>query len=302
MSASRAGLGRRIGGPLPTLVLAVICLVPNIFADVYYRMLFERAVFLLETRIEPLDAIPIFQEIIRRHGDDRYYAARSQLHIGLCYKRAGSDQARRAFLEVIRGYPEQKVVCGIAEAELGGLKVDTATSGGGTGETAVRLVRRFGEGQRISGLSGDGRYVALMEMETDGLVIYDRAKREALRPDRTCLAGAASGFAEHSTISPDGTRLVYSWRHDSGEIELKTIRFDGTGVTTLLSDPDIVGIHPVGWETSSDRILAVLTRGRCRDPGGLHFRLRWLDRSRSGSGRPLAGARPAVAGRPVPRL
>jgi len=136
---------RRIGVAPATVILVVLCLAPDISADVYYRMLFERAVFLLETRIRPLDAVPIFQEIIRRHGDDRYYAARSQLYIGLCYKKAGSDQALQAFREVVKNYPEQTAVTGIAESELSGLRVETAESGRRPGEAAARLVRRFEE-------------------------------------------------------------------------------------------------------------------------------------------------------------
>jgi len=250
---------RRIGVVPATVILVVLCLAPDISADVYYRMLFERAVFLLETRIRPLDAVPIFQEIIRRHGDDRYYAARSQLYIGLCYKKAGSDQALQAFREVVKNYPEQTAVTGIAESELSGLRVETAESGRRPGEAAARLVRRFEEGQKIGGLSVDGRYVALVEMETDGLMIYDRAKQESRRLDRSRLAGAASGSAEQATISPDGALVVYSWRHGSGEIELRSIRADGTGAKTLLSDPSIIGIHPVSWGPACDRILAVLS-------------------------------------------
>jgi len=250
---------RRIGVAPATVILVVLCLAPDISADVYYRMLFERAVFLLETRIRPLDAVPIFQEIIRRHGDDRYYAARSQLYIGLCYKKAGSDQALQAFREVAKNYPEQTAVTGIAESELSGLRVETAESGRRPGEAAARLVRRFEEGQKIGGLSVDGRYVALVEMQTDGLMIYDRAKQEARRLDRNRLAGAASGSAEQATISPDGALVVYSWRHGSGEIDLRSIRADGTGAKTLLSDPSIIGIHPVSWGPAGDRILAVLS-------------------------------------------
>lgn len=262
MNASRAATRRRVGVVRTAVILAVLGLAPDISADVYYRMLFERAVFLLETRIAPLDAVPIFQEIIRRHGDDRSYAARSQLYIGLCYKKAGSDQAIQAFREVIRNYPEQTAVTGVAESELSELRVDTAEPGGGPIETAARRVRRFEEGQKITGLSGDGRYVALVEMETDGLVIYDRAKQEARRLDRSRLAGSASGSAERATISPDGTLVVYSWRRDDGAIELRSIRTDGTGAKTLLSDPSIVGIHPVSWGATGDRILAVLSGAR----------------------------------------
>ena len=257
MSASRANTGRRAVAVPVTVVLAVLCLSRDIFADVYYRMLFERAVFLVETRIEPLDAIPIFQEIIGRHGDDRLYAARSQLYIGLCYKKAGSDQAAGAFREVLEKYPEQSAVREIAEAELGRLKAFAAGPRTEPGEAGARLVRRFEAGQRIGGLTNDGRYAVLLEMDTDGLAILDREGQNIRRLDRSLLAGSTSGFPEEAAVSPDGIRIVYSWRQDSGEITLRSVRADGTDARTLLSDPTIAGIHLAAWDTSGERILAV---------------------------------------------
>lgn len=245
-----------------TILLAVLCLSRDGFADVYYRMLFERAVFLLETRIEPLAAIPIFQEIIGRHGDDRWYAARSQLYIGLCYKKAGSGQAAQAFRKVLEDYPDQSAVRKIAEAELGGLKPVPAGPRSGPAEAAARLIRRFEAGQRIGGLSGDGRYAVLTETGTDGLLLFDRAERATRRLDRSFLAGSASGFPEQATVSPDGTRIVYSWRRDSGEIELRSIRADGTDTRTLLSGLSIDGLRLAAWEPQGDRILAVLSEPR----------------------------------------
>lgn len=262
MSVSRAVRRRRIGTVPVTIVAAVLCLSRAGSADVYYRMLFERALFLMETRIEPRAAIPIFEEIIGRHGDDRWYAARSQFFIGLCYKKIGSDQAAQAFRKVLEDYPDQSAVREIAEAELGGLKPAPAGSRSGPAGTAARLIRRFEAGQRIGGLSGDGRTAVLTEMGTDSLILFDRAEREVRRLAPGLLAGSASGFPEQATVSPDGTRIVYCWRRDGGEIELRSIRADGTDARPLLSGLPIVGLRLAGWRPSGDRILAVLSEPR----------------------------------------
>lgn len=262
MSASRAGRGRRFVTLPVTIVALVLGLSRAGSADVYYRMLFERAVFLVETRIEPQAAIPIFQEIILRHGDDRRYAARSQLYIGLCYKKAGSDQAAPAFRKVLEDYPDQTAVREIAEAELGGLKLEPAGSRSGPAAPAARLVRRFEAGQRIGGLSGDGRTAVLTEIGTDGLLLFDRAGRATRRLARGLLAGSASGFPEQAAVSPDGTRIVFSWRRDGGEIELRSIRADGTDARLLSSGLSVAGIRLAAWEPRGDRILAVLSGPR----------------------------------------
>lgn len=245
-----------------TIVAAVLGLSRAGSADVYYRMLFERAVFLVETRIEPQAAIPIFQEIILRHGDDRRYAARSQLYIGLCYKKVGSDQAAPAFRKILEDYPDQTAVREIAESELGGLKPDPVGSRAGPGAPAARLIRRFEAGQRIVGLSGDGRIAVLTEIGTDGLVLFDRAGRATRRLARGLLGGSASGFPEQATVSPEGTRIVYCWRRDGGEIELRSIRADGTDARTLSSGLNVAGIRLAAWEPRGDRILAVLSEPR----------------------------------------
>jgi nitrous oxidase accessory protein len=258
-------MGRRIGILAATAFL-VVCAARDLYAEAYYRMLFERAVFLLETRIEPRNAIPIFQEIVRRHGDDRYYAARSQLYIGLCLKKEGSDQAAQALREVLKNYPEQGTIRAIAEAELRGLRVDVPRPGSRREKEAARLVRRFESGQKLGGLSLNGRFAVLTEMGTDGLTVIDLARQETLRLDRSRLAGPAAGFVEEAAISPDGMRIVYSWRRDSGEIDLRSIRREGGRGTTLLSDPGMVGIHFAAWEHGGDKVLAVLRglRGTAR--------------------------------------
>ena len=74
------------------LSLSVTCL-----ADVYYRILFERGIHMMEDWPDPIFAIPVFQEIVNRHPYDKDYAARSQFFIGLCYKRIGSEEAYPAF-------------------------------------------------------------------------------------------------------------------------------------------------------------------------------------------------------------
>jgi len=247
-----------------TALLALLVLAQDVSADLYYRMLFERAAFLLETRIEPLNAVPIFQEIIRRHGDDRFCAAQCQFYIGLCYKRSGSGgPAAQAFRELIRDYPDQAAVVRMAEAELSGSKAGAAGDprGSGPGRTSVaRLIRRFGEGQSIGGLSGNGRYAAVVDMDTGGLMAYDRVTRAARRLDRRNLAGPEPGFAEEAVISPDGTTMVFSWRDDRGRVELRSVRIDGREAKTILSDPGVAGIHLAAWGGPGDRILAVLSR------------------------------------------
>ena len=227
-------------------------------ADAYYRMLFEKAVFLLETRMEPRQAIPILQEIIKRHSYDRYYAARSQLYLGLCYKRMGSDQALQAFQEVIINYGDQSKVVKIAEAEIADLKIHEAKEKRKEGKPVLKLVQRFKTALKICDLSNDGRYLAYIDRETGSLSIFDNDRQKARRLSPGLPSDTATGFAERAKISPDTGRVAYSWRNEKGESELRIVGIDGAGTRILLRSKEIAGIHPAGWTARGDNILTVL--------------------------------------------
>ncbi|MDH4270721.1 MAG: hypothetical protein OEW18_01960, partial [Candidatus Aminicenantes bacterium] len=248
----------RGGAVLLIAAVAVFSLALAGSADVYYRMLFERAVFLLETRILPIDAIPIFQEIINRHSSDRYYAARAQLYLGLCYKRIGSDEASPAFREVVKNFADQGEVVKIAAAELAHLNIHEATAATEPKGAGPSLLRRFPRDYKICDLSRDGRYFVLIDRKTGRLMIYDTVKQAARRLTPDFSSGPAAGFAERAKLSPDAGRVVYSWRNERGETELRIVGIDGSGPETLVRSKEIMGIHPAGWTLRGDRILAVL--------------------------------------------
>ena len=152
---------------IAALSLSVPC-----FADVYYRMLFERMVFLMESTTYPLNCIGAFQEIVKRHSYDRPYAARSQLYIGLCYKRMGSNLALPAFLDVIKNYPDQTEVIKIAEAELAALIEPKAPHPDAPEGIAPRLIWNGKSVYGRSSLSPDGRYFSFIDLETGDLMLY----------------------------------------------------------------------------------------------------------------------------------
>jgi Tol biopolymer transport system component len=83
-----------------------------------YKVLFEKARFTMETKGDLDGAIQLFNEIINRYPDERGYAARSQLYIGLCYERQGLEEARKAYRKVMENYPEQSQTVALARENL----------------------------------------------------------------------------------------------------------------------------------------------------------------------------------------
>jgi len=86
-----------------------------------HKVLFEKAKFTMETKGDLKGAIKLFNEIIKKYPDEREYAAKSQLYIGLCYEKLGLRQAKyaqKAFQKVVDNYPERQEEVAIAKEKI----------------------------------------------------------------------------------------------------------------------------------------------------------------------------------------
>lgn len=83
-----------------------------------HKILFEKAKFTMETKGDLKGAIKLFEEIIKKYPDEREYAAKSQLYIGLCYEKLGLKEAQKAYQKVIDNYPEQQQEVAVAKDKL----------------------------------------------------------------------------------------------------------------------------------------------------------------------------------------
>ncbi len=239
--------------------LAILFLSASGFADLYYRMLFERGLYCMEDHLDPRDTINIFREIVRRHPYDRYYAARSQLYIGICYKRMGSNQALQAFQKVIENFPDQTDVVKIAEAELVSLaEPDVSISK----ESREKKIKRVWHGRGVYGtaaVSSDGRCFSFVDIETGDLMLLDLLHEEMSHMNKLDLTTGLDEYVEYAAISPVSKRIAYGWKNMRGRSELRVIGLDGSGNRTLFSDREVVSIHPVDWTGDEEQILACMT-------------------------------------------
>ena len=241
-------------------MVAVLGLISAGYADLYYRMLLERALFLMETKIKPGDAIPIFREIVKRHPNDRYFASRAQLYLGLCYQRMRSNEALQSFQDVIRNYPDQRDVVKIAEAELASLSKSQTPPPLELGEISPRRVWRGKSVYGTNSMSLDSRFFSFVDQETGDLKLYDLARKEVRHLTQNGRNGTSDEYAQNAVISPDAKQIAYSWHNKKGDSELRIIGIDGSGNRILLSDEKIITIRPAAWTVDAGQILASLVR------------------------------------------
>ncbi len=86
-----------------------------------HKVLFEKAKFTMETKGDLKGAIKLFNEIVKKYPDEREYAAKSQLYIGLCYEKLGLEQAKfaqKAFQKVVDNYPERQQEVAVAKERI----------------------------------------------------------------------------------------------------------------------------------------------------------------------------------------
>jgi Tol biopolymer transport system component len=82
------------------------------------KELFERALYLEETKGDLEKAIEVYSRIVKEFPDERSTAAKAQLHIGMCYEKLGLREAQNAYQKVIENYPEQSDAVKVAKEKL----------------------------------------------------------------------------------------------------------------------------------------------------------------------------------------
>jgi parallel beta-helix repeat protein len=238
---------------------AALSLAATCFADVYYRILFERGIHVMEQFAYPEIALPVFQEIVNRHPYDRVYAARSQFFIGLCYKRMGSEEAYPAFRKAVTDFPEQTDVVRAAEAELVSLSPPQKPAVQEPAEKAERLIWKAAKPCAGGDVSANGRYFSSVDLETGDLKLHEIASGKTRSLTDFQSGSVWDEFAESPKFSPDGRRIAFGWKGGNRRSELRAVGVEGGKQTVLFRQEGIIAIHPAGWTADSGQILASLT-------------------------------------------
>ena len=133
---------------------------------------------------------------------------------------------------------------------------------------AVRLVMDDPEGDVAGTISADGRYLSCADWDTGNAGICDLStgeKKVLTQYGDWNDEGAwkKSGFTDMNIISPDGSRIAYTYytssREPGAKVELRVMNSDGTGERALYSKAPYGNggwITPDAWSSDGQQILA----------------------------------------------
>ena len=82
------------------------------------EQLFEKALYMEEATGDLEQAIGLFQQILEEFPENREFAAKSLLHLGICYEKQGLKQARTTYQDVINKYPDRQGEVALATERL----------------------------------------------------------------------------------------------------------------------------------------------------------------------------------------
>jgi Tol biopolymer transport system component len=240
------------------LLAGVTFLFSSLIRQETAKELFERALYLEETKGDLEKAIEAYLRVVKEFPDERATAAKAQLHIGLCYERLGLTEAQKAFQRVLDNFPDQADAVKVAKEKLSTLLSAKKVVEKGDEEFRIRKVMSLS----FSSPSPDGRLLSYVDWDTGN---GELAVMEIATGKKRCLTHKAPGdeswyFVEYSIFSLDGKKLAFTRWKDDDTIDLRIINVDGSGQRVLLSEKEIYDFLPNAWTPDGKYILGALQK------------------------------------------
>ena len=225
-----------------------------------HKILFEKAVYSMETKADLKEAITLFESLIKTYPNEKEYAANAQFHIGLCYEKLGLKEAQKAYQKVIDSYPEQTEAVKLANEKLSLLLRAETVIRKEDKEINIRQVWADYEIYSEGAPSPDGRYISYVHWDTGDLGILEIATGKKRRLTNKGTYDESDEFAEYSRWSADGKQIVYDWYNKKGFIELHIIGLDGSKPRILYKNKEVDWARTYGWSPDGKQILACFSR------------------------------------------
>ncbi len=222
-----------------------------------HKVLFEKAKYTMETKGDLKGAIDLFSEIIEKYPEEREYAAKSQLYIGICYEKLGAKQtklAQNAFQKVVDNFPEQHQEVAVAKEKLVALTKVQPIAKKEDEPFNLRKIKLVPESPGYEQISLDGRYRSFVDWETGDLAIHEIATGKINRLTKRINRKDPS-YPMSTRISPDSKFVAYGWAQEE-TLDLRLVGIDGSDPRVLYSHKDY-RIFPDSWTYNGKKIACI---------------------------------------------
>jgi Tol biopolymer transport system component len=232
------------------------------------EQLYQSGIYKEEVEGELERAIEIYQTIVKQFPGNREFAAKAQLHIGLCYEKLGLKEALKAFQKVVDNYPEQAEAVNVAKEKLSLILKAQAMVEKGDKEFKIKQVWAGPDVDFNGEISPNGKYLSYVDWSTGDLAVLEIETGKKRRLTDKGPWTKSSEFALFSVWSPDSMQVAYNWFTDN-TTDLRIVGLDGSKHRILFQDESIVYIHPGDWSPDGKHILTYFSRKDQTDHIGL---------------------------------
>ncbi len=220
------------------------------------KELFEKALYLEETKGDLEKAIEVYLRIVKEFPDERVTAAKAQLHIGICFEKLGLKEAEKSYRKVVDNYPEQRETVRIAKEKLNLIIKAQAVVDKGEKEFRINPVKTFQEYEGFGIVSPEGKYISGTNWFTGDLIITEISTGKIRRLTKKKAWNEANPeWAFASRWSPDGKYLVYTWITGAGNTNLYIAGINGAEPRILYKGKEKEWIRPTDWSQDGKFIL-----------------------------------------------
>jgi len=203
------------------------------------------------------EAIDIYIKVASDESVERPLQANALLHMGLCYEKLGRTEAQKTYQYIIQNYPDQPETVKVAREKLALLSQTEINETEKSGELSIRKVWEVPD-YLLGEVSPDGKYISYCVWSTGDLAIYELANGKTRRLTNKGSWDESQAYAEYSRWSADGKQIVYTWRNDKMEYELRTIGLDGSEPKVLYTNEEARYIAACDWSPDGKQILVCM--------------------------------------------
>ncbi len=243
------------------VIILTLCISTNLSIQQNAEELYQSALYKEEVEGDLVNAIAIYEKIIKEFPSNEPVAAKALYHVGLCYEKLGNQKAQNAFQKVIEDYPGQKDIVKLAKEKLSLLQKALIPV---SKEDEGISIRKLWDGVTWGSPSPDGHYFAFHHAETGDLAIREIASGNIRRLNLKKTYKESLAMAMTACWSADGKVIAYGWVNSAGDknknsMELRLVNFDGSNVRILCGVKGY--ITPTAWSADGKHILVWLAVG-----------------------------------------